>query len=203
MMKRDFDLLYFIPTNSDQFSTENMFVLRILPYTYDLCLNSGVHFAFFENENGHIKFFLKDLEQMHRSVVVSVDVGSSSVRCSGYEIQSDSNGTSNTISEPIASCSYLFCSVHPLSGKILIDNDDKNKNLFHIIDHVIDEVLTKILTFYESTNTLYKIDTFGFSTFVMNLIAVDTNCIPIGSEYTMSYACNSASVAAEVDSIKK
>jgi ribulose kinase len=138
---------------------------------------------------------------MSRSVVVSVDIGSSSVRCSGYELQSENNR--NSLSDPIASCSFSFCSVHPLSGKILIHGDMGNQNLFDIIDNSIDDVIKKISSFYGSTNTRYQIKTFGFSTFAMNLVAVDANGSPIGSDYTLSYACNSASVVAEAKTIKK
>jgi gluconokinase len=48
----------------------------------------------------------------------------------------------------------------------------------------------------------YKVTAIGFSTFVMNLVGVDRHGHLVGDEATLSYACQTAEVNAEVEDLK-
>ena len=48
----------------------------------------------------------------------------------------------------------------------------------------------------------FRIVGVGFSSFVMNLVGVNGLGVPVGEEASISYACNTAEVAKEVQSLQ-
>jgi gluconokinase len=142
-----------------------------------------------------------------RSVVLAVDVGSSSVRCSAYDV------IDYTV---VASSSQQRKSVDPGTGQIIlfntaIDHDAEGKNninLLDVIDTCVDDVLRQVLVLQPSKpatqECFYKVVAIGFSTFVMNLVGVDDRGLLIGHEASMSYTCSqSPEVNAEVENLKR
>ena len=118
-------------------------------------------------------------------VVLALDIGSSSVRCSAY-----------TISDKIvAHASQERRSVLPNSGYIALQSDD-GSGFMDDIDQVVDEVLRGL-------SEEYKVCAVGFSSFVMNLIGVDCHGNPVGDDATMSYACQTEEVLTDVEKLKR
>eukprot|EP00986_Skeletonema_menzelii_P002313 scaffold627_cov144-Skeletonema_menzelii.AAC.22 len=125
-----------------------------------------------------------------RSVILVIDAGSSSVRCTSYELLDSSEVLSTRTQPPIKaiegmSYSVPMMSVTPNTGYIRIHE------VIDAIDLCIDEVLRLLR---ETISDEYNITALGFSTFVMNLVGVDEFGEPLGDEATMSYACNRAEV---------
>jgi gluconokinase len=122
-----------------------------------------------------------------QSVIVAVDVGSSSIRCSAYDA---------TNYNVVASSSQQRRSVHPGTGRIILMDDTSGESLLDVIDGCVDDVLRQLL------QGEYKVTAIGFSTFVMNLVGVDRHGHLVGDEATLSYACQTAEVNAEVEDLK-
>ena len=125
------------------------------------------------------------------SIILAVDVGSSSVRCTSYEFscRSESEGVS-AASHPIRALegmnrSIPMTSVSPNTGFIRINE------VLNAIDTCVNEVLCLLR---QTMTKSYNIAALGFSTFVMNLVGVDEFGHPVGDEATMSYACNRSEV---------
>jgi sugar (pentulose or hexulose) kinase len=121
-----------------------------------------------------------------QSIIVAIDVGSSSVRCSAY------HDNDNKELSVIDSTSKEMRTVHPNTGKIQL-------SVVETVDQCIDELLQKL----DHDQDRYTVSAVGFSTFVMNLVGVDASGELIGEEATVSYACNTPSVAKEVEKIKR
>jgi gluconokinase len=83
--------------------------------------------------------------------------------------------------------------VEPNTGKIHLG--DGEECLLHKIDQTVLAVL-------EDLPDNARVVAVGFSTFVMNLIAVDHRGLPIDDEFTLSYACNAPNVVEECDNIR-
>ena len=153
------------------------------------------------------------------SILLAIDVGSSSVRCTAYHWHY--SGTNNSIDTiPIDGCSSAIQrrGVEPLTGSI------RTYGLFEAIDSTVDEVLTKIRARFEEK---VVVEAVGFSTFAMNLIAVDEcgNLIPFDqntvkdeekntnktnsnnhqstSTIGISYACNAPDVHTECRNLRQ
>lgn len=150
----------------------------------------------------------KDEESESRmSIILVVDAGSSSVRCTSYALLDDAHRHSGKSKEvplslqpPIESIEGMhhaiqMTSVIPNTGYIRINE------VLDAIDLCVDEVLR--LLRQTITGGSYNIIALGFSTFVMNLVGVDEFGIPLGDEATMSYACNRTEVLDTCSSIKR
>ena len=133
--------------------------------------------------------------QPRSSIILSVDAGSSSIRCTSYALLDSCSGRPEEV--PLSSQSPIkaiqgmnhsvqMMSVSPNTGYIRIHE------VLDAIDLCIDEVLR--LLRQTITDESYTITALGFSTFVMNLVGVDEFGQPLGDEATMSYACNRADV---------
>jgi hypothetical protein len=142
-------------------------------------------------------------------VVLSIDIGSSSVRCSAYNVSSGVEDRSigescSRVTNLIASHSIDCRTVQPNTGRVLVNGDDDDKsrnNLLDIVDQCVDINLKQVHDIFGDGNE-YNVVAFGFSEFVMNLVAVDCNGQLLGNEYSMSYACNTTAVSNQVNSIK-
>ena len=146
-------------------------------------------------------------------IVLAIDVGSSSIRCTAFKILIESDekpGVSNeeqpSLIRAVPDCSFskkMQC-VHPNSGRINLfsqNSSSKRTTLLDEIDSSVDATLAKLRGQYNCDNSLsdvaFAICGIAFSTFVMNLIGVDETGEMIGEAATMTYACNNAEAAKE------
>jgi sugar (pentulose or hexulose) kinase len=171
-----------------------------------------------------------DDEQQKRNVILAIDVGSSSIRCTAYDCCGNrSTDGKHTLVDPsfaiLASYSYPRKSVETYTGHIRIVDDTSsissssvsqstsdsrsaptNHDLFDCIDTCVDQVLYQLQRNpNDSTCQMhdFNIVGVGFTTFVMNLIGIDPNGRPLGNNVTMSYACQTKQVQEEVLQIKR
>jgi len=117
-------------------------------------------------------------------IILAIDVGSSSVRCTAYEYghsattssegdgDGDGDGDEKIATIPIPRCSSSIQrqGVEPISGAI------RTNDLLDAVDCSVDEVLAKLGE--RSRDQLqnfrdFRVEAVGFSTFVMNMVAVD------------------------------
>ena len=135
---------------------------------------------------------------------MAIDIGSSSIRCSAYELL-DADPSSNESESPIKALdncrsSRPVRSVQPNTGKIQLlghsDNEEDTSLSLSLMDH-LDECMDELLSMIRSTHGQggFQILAVGFSSFVMNLVAVDADGNIVGDEASISYACNSPDVA--------
>jgi len=133
------------------------------------------------------------------NVILVLDVGSSSVRCSAYQIDENENdGTSTTSVEALDGCyaQLKIRSVQPNSGKIILNGvKEDTGECYNLLDEIDGCIHKTLASLREHDFSSFQIVGLGFSTLVMNLIGVDKNGYVIGEEATISYACNSPEVA--------
>lgn len=138
---------------------------------------------------------------MKNEIILALDIGSSSIRCSAYKIVSNDGGKAGTKVEPMSDDSFAvrqMRTVEPNTGKIMLQTEG-GTNLLDEIDGIIDECLEKL------RNSADEIRVVGlaFATFCMNLIAIDENGKPVGKEATLSYACSTPAVGEECRWLKR
>jgi len=153
-------------------------------------------------------------------ILLAIDVGSSSVRCIAYRYK----GTKYAIdTDPIDGCSSSIqrAGVEPISGFI------QTNALVEAIDSTVDDVLSKLRARFENNDEItMKVDAVGFTTFAMNLIAVDERGdlvllhrsddnfetqndseVPMTNATTtttgISYACNTPNVYKECQQLRQ
>ena len=92
-----------------------------------------------------------------------------------------------------------MASIIPNTGYIRIHK------VLSAIDECIDEVLRLLRQKEEKEGgkSSYQIVGIGFSTFVTNLVGVDTFGEPVGETATLSYACNREDVVKECQSLRE
>ena len=136
------------------------------------------------------------------SIILAIDVGSSSVRCSPY-YYSTKNDEIDTTSVPDCSASIQRQGVEPITGNIRMND------LFEAVDSAVDEVLSKLRARFENREEKLAVTAVGFSTFAMNLIALDENgnLISVDQENLatigISYACNAPDVHTECQRLRQ
>jgi gluconokinase len=131
-------------------------------------------------------------------IIITIDVGSSSVRSSAYALHSG-----GTLSSPsMASASRPKRSVQPNTGKIVLKGVGDSPSLMDLVDQCVDETLQKLRELF-GRDQQWEVLGIGFSTFVMNLVGVSADGAVVGEEASISYACNSAAVAEEVQALKR
>ncbi|KAL7552236.1 hypothetical protein ACHAWF_015468 [Thalassiosira exigua] len=140
-----------------------------------------------------------------RSVILAIDAGSSSIRCTGYEHRGvggdggPSDGGASPSRAPVRALEGVchavpMASVVPNAGHIRVDE------VLSAVDECVDEVLRKLRE-ESSPHCSCRVVAVGFSTFVMNLVGVDANGDPVGEAATLSYACNREDVLKECRSL--
>lgn len=131
-----------------------------------------------------------------QSVILALDVGSSSIRCSAH-LRSHGDATETAL---IDDCSIARqCqTVDPATGKVNMGGS--HRPLLDEIDAVIDDCLAALR---EHMTDPFRIVGLGFSTFVMNLVAVDEYGQVVGEAATLSYACQSAHVSDACQKLKR
>jgi sugar (pentulose or hexulose) kinase len=173
--------------------------------------------------NERIGMDYPDDEKTKRNVIVAIDVGSSSIRCTAYDCSSSTSTVSITSQQQLQLPSYTILasyssprkSIETYTGHIRIvdiassntlpSSDSSNaitNDLFDCIDTCVDQVLDQL----QQTNDdryPYSVVGIGFTTFVMNLIGVDHDGKPIGNDISMSYACQTTQVQDEVQQLQR
>ena len=139
------------------------------------------------------------------NVIIAVDLGSSSVKCSAYAFSNkneSNNGESRLSSSPPvmaisgAHASKSMRAVCPHTGHIENVNE-----LLVAADQCLENVLSVLHSSKDKNE--YKIVAVGFSSFSMNLVGINAIGAPVGKEATMTYACNTDQVVQEVDRLKR
>ena len=158
-------------------------------------------------------------------IILAIDAGSSSIRCTAYEYLSIIGGSGNenenedrenidtqNINEPHVikaidgmSHTITMSAINPNTGHIYV------QQVLSAIDECVDKVLYLLRASHDisgvsddTTNSnCFQILAIGFSTFVMNLIGVDTNGNPVGDVATCSYACNRDDVVKECQDLRE
>ena len=139
------------------------------------------------------------LQEEDDRLILAIDVGSSSIRCSAYRM-----GTSVVAVEGCSS-SIKMQGVEPNTGKIKIyrKNDGSDEQcMLDDIDSCVDATLDKVREKYGASKSSFIVSAVAFSTFVMNLVGIDRNAKPVGNDATLSYACNTPEVARECEAIR-
>ncbi|KAG7348056.1 sugar pentulose and hexulose kinase [Nitzschia inconspicua] len=167
--------------------------------------NESPSFLILEVETGDVNNRLpSEMEGQGQptDVILALDIGSSSIRCTVFETQRSDTSLAYDSSfslKAVASCSQKLQSVVPNSGKIRIFQNDSS-SLFDTIDELVEAILVKL----RETLSSFQVVAVGFSTFVMNLVAVSTETgQPLGNDYTLSYACNSPQAVYECQRLKR
>ncbi len=122
-----------------------------------------------------------------RKIILSIDIGSSSVRCSAY-----SWDDASTVVEALVGCS----SSRPIQAAAAGTRQPILDLLLEYVDNCVEDTLQCLRQRQQQPNNEFRIIAVGFSTFVMNLIGLhkDGNIV---DGATITYACNSPHVAQE------
>lgn len=138
------------------------------------------------------------------NVILAIDIGSSSIRCTPYAFDDDYDG--NLIAIFGCSSSVPRQTVQPISGKIKLHDDHVGETRpLGLLEHIVSSVESVLCGLRSSEEVQeFHIAAVGFSSFVMNLIAVDgSNGNLIGEAASISYACNSIGASAECKSLRQ
>ena len=128
------------------------------------------------------------------NVILALDIGSSSVRCTACRIEDEATVTAI----PNCSTSKPMTWIQPTTGKILLqkgDNDGNGNTLLDDVDGCVDYTLQALR--HQQQEIPFQIVGVGISSFVMNLIGIDQRGDLVGDEATISYACHSPAVIQE------
>ena len=145
-------------------------------------------------------------------LILAIDVGSSSIRCSAYRmVTSDDDKGSTSSSGVVASVegcssSIKVQAVEPNTGKVRIYRKNESGDeecMLDSIDNTVSMTLAKVREKYGASNSTFVVSAVAFSTFVMNLVGIDRDGKPVGNDATMSYACNDPEVAGECEAIRE
>lgn len=136
---------------------------------------------------------------MTSALILALDVGSSSVRCSAYD-------TSNNNTKLVTTSQRSRRSVCS-DGRIAwfnLDDDKIDKNsalcLLDVIDDCVDDVLEQLRN---DQTTTFVIRAIGFSSFVMNLIGFNRDGQFLDENATLTYACQRPGVNLEVEDLNR
>lgn len=128
-------------------------------------------------------------------IVLALDIGSSSIRCSAYEVE----GRKVELFRDCFAVRHIS-TVEPNTGKIMLSTAESiSDGLLIEVDSIVDECLAKLRRCNQTT----RVVGLGFASFCMNLVALNEYGKPIGKEATLSYACATPSVAEECRYLKK
>ena len=134
-------------------------------------------------------------------IILAIDIGSSSVRCSAYEVSNDEASHSSIKSFENCRASRTVQSVRPNTGKIQLMEEDGHKSLMDNLDDCIDELLEALRQ--KKQDFRVEVEAVAFSSFVMNLVGVDTEGGIVGDDASISYACNSPPAAKQCRALRR
>lgn len=131
----------------------------------------------------------------NNNVVLALDIGSSSIRCSAYEYADllpalDGDQDQNTFKR-LCTASRKLSAIQPNTGKI------RCAPLLEAVDSCVDDCLSKLRELMRQQRP-FNIVAVAIASFVMNMIAVNSQGEFISDEMTLSYACNSDAVVKEI-----
>lgn len=140
---------------------------------------------------------------MSTRTIIVIDIGSSSIRCSAYELQSETASSSSPVIA-LEGCrsARQINSVQSNTGKIHLKETENNKSFMDNVEDCMDEVLDKLRSKLLKSGG-FQVLAVGISSFVMNLVGVDCHGKIVGDEASMSYACNSSNVAQKCRNLKR
>jgi len=154
---------------------------------------------------------------MKQLLILCIDLGSSSVRCSLYSMNGSNSNNVESVQPFHEASSLSWEAAHHETGKIRLQqqpnqqqqqqqqamvpgiHENETVTLFDLVDQCIDTTLAKLQS---TSSSGVEIVAVGFSSLVMNLIGVDAHGNPVGEEATLSYACNLSQVAAKVKELQ-
>ncbi len=174
-----------------------------------------------------------------RSIILAIDAGSSSIRCTAYEyhgavdsrplrtaglcpivsgdldvinnididrMPEEDDNIDSTPWEPSSDTPLVTAMdgmKHAIQLEAIVPNTGHIRihEVLKAIDDCVDRVLHTIRKCLPELS--YRIVAVGFSTFVMNFVAVDIDGDPVGDEATCSYACNREDVVRECQSLRE
>jgi len=157
----------------------------------------------------------------YTNIILSIDVGSSSIRTTAYQNLSttttkknDNNNIVDVVAIPSCSSSISRAAIEPTTCIIQMNG------LLDAVDYTTDEVLSKLRSRFD--NQEFQVEAVGFSTFVMNLVAVndDGGLVTFTKEVvetnntnmmtqnhtqsgSISYACNAPEVNRECQRLRQ
>ncbi len=157
-----------------------------------------------------------------KSFLLAIDAGSSSIRCTAYEcVNFRGGGGVNTSTDRHLSSKSTSSSTapivkpvdgvsHAISLEAIVPNTGhiRINEVLTAVDNCIDETLNllrqRMLPCDDMTDSSpYHIVAIGFSTFVMNFVALDIHGDPVGDVATCSYACNRDDVVNECQRLRE
>lgn len=152
-----------------------------------------------------------------KSFLLAIDAGSSSIRCTAYEYHphhyphghGDGGGAGSTTTPPLVQAVEGVS--HAISLEAIVPNTGhiRINEVLAAIDSSIDETLKLLHQKMIVCNNVtpdscpYRVVAIGFSTFVMNFVALDIHGDPVGDVATCSYACNRDDVVKECQSLRE
>lgn len=142
-------------------------------------------------------------------VILALDIGSSSIRCSAYEFH-DNERPNDSIISTINGCKSIkkISCIIPGTGKVRLHKIIQQESceysyeahLFDEIDDCIGDCLNKLR--YHNQNS-FSVIAIGITSFAMNLIGLNREGVPVHEDLTMSYACNDIEVTEFCERFKK
>jgi sugar (pentulose or hexulose) kinase len=157
-----------------------------------------------------------------KELILALDLGSSSIRCSVYEKTTPSSDKDCIVSvrqPPKDSLVYAqstqeYSAVHPQTGLIRSPQDIIDK-----VDECVEECLLSLRqkqrdgadrdesSTKEGPNSnrpcKWKIVAIGFTNFSMNLVGVDKDGNVLGQDFTLCYACQCPKVSAIAEQLRR
>jgi hypothetical protein len=142
-------------------------------------------------------------------IIIALDIGSSSIRCTAYKYRNTNNNKNDVDDENDDDFVVLVSARKPRrsiqeNGQIVLDG------LFEDIDALMDEIHTSLAVSIRTDETQRPIiAAIGITSFVMNLIGVDVHGKPVidptasCTAATLSYACQSKQVDEELVNLKR
>ena len=126
-----------------------------------------------------------------RLIILAIDVGSSTIGCTGYEYNvigpaKAVKGVSHTI---------------PISTVIACTGNIRIHEVLTAIDNCIDKTLQLIRL--HVSNSCYQVIAIGFTSFMMNLVAVDIHGDPVGEAATCCDMCDREDVVLECQRLRE
>lgn len=126
-----------------------------------------------------------------RSIILAIDVGSSAIGCTGYEY----NGIEPA--KPVNGVSHTI----PVSTVIASTGNIRIHEVLAAIDNCIDNTLQ--LLRLHMPDPCYQVIAIGFTSFMMNLVAVDIHGEPVGQAATCSDMCDREEVVLECQHLRE
>lgn len=143
---------------------------------------------------------------MSTTYLLAIDAGSSSIRCTAYQLNDETNhdNTTASLTTTTTAKSSLLQSTpfhHSIPLSTITSTSIQVHPILTAIDECIDMVLSLLRDSSSDDDAGYRIASVGFSTFVMNFIGVDMNG-DVVEDVACWYGCNSREVGMECERLR-